>query len=49
LGDDHPDTLVSAGNLAADLQHLGGIDEAEALETYVREHQRPDKPPTPPP
>ncbi len=49
LGDDHPDTLSSANNLAIDLRALGLIDEAESLEAYVREHRRPDKPPTPMP
>jgi hypothetical protein len=38
LGDDHPDTLESASNLAADLRALGRDDEANQLEEWVRSH-----------
>jgi hypothetical protein len=32
LGDDHPETLVSASRLAADLRALGEYQEARALD-----------------
>jgi hypothetical protein len=32
LGDDHPDTLISASNLAADLRDLGDFEAARALD-----------------
>jgi hypothetical protein len=38
LGDDHPDTLASASNLAADVRALGRDDEANQLEQWVRSH-----------
>jgi hypothetical protein len=41
LGDDHPDTLNAADNLAAYLRRLGRADEAETLEAYVRQRRRP--------
>jgi hypothetical protein len=38
LGNDHPDTLTSAGRLAADLRELGEYQQARALDedTLVR-------------
>ena len=36
LGPDHPDTLRTAGNLAAHLRALGGDAEAERLEEDIR-------------
>ncbi len=35
LGDDHPDTLVGAANLAVTLHQAGRSDEAEQLRTRV--------------
>ncbi|MGQ0774368.1 MAG: tetratricopeptide repeat protein [Pseudonocardiales bacterium] len=40
LGDDHPNTLKSANNLATDLRALGRDDEASRLEQWVRSQRR---------
>ena len=40
LGGDHPDTLTSASNLAADLRRLGDLDAATALEDDVAQRRR---------
>lgn len=38
LGDDHPRTLKSARNLAADIRALGRDEEANQLEQWIRSH-----------
>jgi Tetratricopeptide repeat len=45
LGNDHPDTLTSASNLAADLAALGHHDQARTLDedTLTRRRARPSK------
>jgi hypothetical protein len=35
LGDDHPDTLTTANNLAIDLRELGDVEGAEDLARQV--------------
>jgi hypothetical protein len=40
LGEDHPDTLTSASNLAADLRALGEHERARQLEAHVRSRRR---------
>ncbi|MGH3939727.1 MAG: tetratricopeptide repeat protein [Pseudonocardiaceae bacterium] len=39
LGDNHPYTLKSADNLAADLRALGCNEQARQLEAWVRTHR----------
>ncbi|MGH3823264.1 MAG: tetratricopeptide repeat protein [Pseudonocardiaceae bacterium] len=36
LGEDHPDTLLSANNLALDLHALGEYQQARTLEEWVK-------------
>jgi hypothetical protein len=40
LGEDHPDTLHSANNLARDLRALGEHEQARQMEEHVRSHRR---------
>ena len=40
LGDDHPQTLASARNLAEDLEQLGDHQAAAALRAEVRHRRR---------
>ena len=40
LGEDHPDTLTSMGNLAAIYMNQGQWKEAEALEVVVMEKRK---------
>jgi len=40
LGDDHPDTLISAANLALDLSALGEHRAAREWDDFVRRHRR---------
>lgn len=42
LGEDHPDTLLSASNLAVDLRRLRRTKEAKALDAYVRQRRQPE-------
>ena len=39
LGDDHPDTLASANNLANDLRALGEHERARQLQNWIRAHR----------
>jgi hypothetical protein len=41
LGEDHPDILVSAGNLAGNLASLGEHQAARQLEEDMARHRRP--------
>jgi hypothetical protein len=41
LGEDHPDTLRSATNLAADLRALGEHEQARKLEEWIKSQYRP--------
>jgi len=41
LGEDHPETLVSAGNLAGNLASLGEHQAARQLEEDMARHRRP--------
>jgi hypothetical protein len=36
LGEDHPDTLTSASNLAADLRALGEHQQAYDLDEWIK-------------
>ncbi|MET7960971.1 tetratricopeptide repeat protein, partial [Micromonospora zamorensis] len=40
LGSDHPDTLASASNLAADLRRLGELDRARVLDEDILARRR---------
>jgi hypothetical protein len=40
LGEDHPDTLISASNLARDLRELGQHEQASELEQEVARYRR---------
>jgi hypothetical protein len=40
LGDDHPNTLGSASNLARDLHALGEHQAAREWEAFVERHRR---------
>jgi len=46
LGDEHPDTLGSAAELATDLRQLGEDRLAAEMERFSRAHRR-DVPPEP--
>lgn len=39
-GEDHPDTLISASQVARDLLALGEHQQARQLEEYVRAHRK---------
>jgi hypothetical protein len=41
LGENHPDTLTSATNLAADLRALGEHEQARELEEWVKRGIKP--------
>jgi hypothetical protein len=40
LGDDHPDTLASADNLASDLRELGEYEQARELDRDALDRRR---------
>jgi hypothetical protein len=40
LGEDHPDTLTSANNLAVDLRKLGEYERARQLQEHIRSRRR---------
>ena len=42
LGEEHPDTLTSMGNLASTYRNQGKWKEAEALEVVVMEKRKHD-------
>ncbi|MCA1709751.1 MAG: tetratricopeptide repeat protein [Actinobacteria bacterium] len=39
LGEDHPDTLTSAGHLANRLAELGEHEQARELEDWIKRHR----------